>query len=190
MPVSIVGDSHVYIELCNEANEMATATLNGSISFVNPYGYLDADEFSLFYVYIAFITGYAFAILLYLVYFCKRVEYATSLNYILFVLSGLITAELVVRFIHTAIFNSRSESSVTIDTLVVLFNLIRNTGLRMLIMLLANGYALWYLPVISSNFLKVLNKNIWIMGGLAGVTRLVYLLVSDVKYSKYFLSSF
>jgi len=95
----------------------------------------------------AFIIGYGFIIILYLVYFCKHVEKAIPLNYILFVFCALLISELIVRFIHSAIFNRRSESSPVIDTLVISFNLLRNTGLRMLIMFLANGYTLLYLSI-------------------------------------------
>lgn len=138
----LIGDYYSYLVLCNKTNEVAMVVLNGSISFVNPYGYLDVDEFHLFYVYISFVTGYVFVILLYLVYFCKKIDYAITLNYILFLLCGLMTAELIVRFVHSAIFNKRSDSSPIIDTLIVLFNFLRNTGLRVLTIFLANGYAL------------------------------------------------
>jgi hypothetical protein len=135
----------------------------------------------------SFIIGYVFVILLYLFYFCKHIENAIPLNYMLFVLCGLLTAELVVRFIHSAIFNRGSESSPVIDTLVVLFNFLRNTGLRMLIMFLANGYTLLYLVyLIASNILNIRLRNILIISGLAGLSRLVHLLVSEVKYPKYF----
>ena len=105
------------------------------------------------------------------------------MSYWLFILAGIFVGELIVRFIHSIIYNKRNASSPIIDTLIIVFNILRNAGLRVITLLLASGYVILYMFYIMIRYkYNLKDRTIWILVGVSAFLRLVYLLVSDIRY--------